>query len=113
MSGSTIAARVAAAQARADAARARLGGTIGELKQRVSPQALAQDAAATLKDKGIAVARDLAAGAQARPATFAAVAGGIALFFLRHRVAALARRATGNGAKSSSPESAPSKGPAR
>lgn len=93
--------RITAAQARATAARARLTGTIETLKQRVSPQALAQDAADTIKDKG----RNIANAAAERPVAVAAVAGGIVLVLARGRIAGWLRRATAAVSKSFKAES--------
>lgn len=92
-------ARVAAAQVAATAARAQLGATVDELKYRVSPQTLAQDAADTMKDKGLA----LVEVARRKPATTAAVVTGIVLFFARNRIARLLRRGA------DAPETSPSK----
>lgn len=86
---------IVAAQARATAARARLNDTLDELKHRASPQTLAKDAAESIKDKGRTAAADLSDEVRRHPATFAAVAGGTLLYLLRHRIAALAHRATG------------------
>lgn len=89
MSAMTPEGRVALAEVQAKAARERLGGTMNALRHRVSPRSLAQDAADTLKDKSVAIAADI----RRNPATFAAVAGGLALFFARRQIFGLFRRA--------------------
>lgn len=95
MSAPTSDAAIAAAKVRADLARARLVETVGVLKQRTAPQALAHDAAETIKAKSLAVAHDVADAARRSPGATAAVAGGVVLFLLRHHVAGLFRRAVG------------------
>lgn len=108
MSTPPIDPRVVAAQAKAEAARARLNVTVGEIKLRVSPRSLAQDAAVTFKDNGLALVET----AQRKPATFAAVAAGVVLLLARRRIIRLFRATPAPPESSSSaPES--KKGSAR
>lgn len=83
---------VAAAEARAAAARERLTSTVGEIQERLAPQALAKDAVESLSDAG---RQALDAGVETVKANPAAVAGGaaaLAAFFARKRLWSLVRR---------------------
>ena len=68
MTGRAIGKRLAVAQARADAARTDFAATLGKLQHRASPQALAQDAADTLKRRGVDALIEFADAAQRKPA---------------------------------------------
>jgi hypothetical protein len=83
---------VAVAQARADAARARLSQTFGALQRRASPQAIATDLAANLKVRGNDAVQGAIVGARENP-----VAAGIGvvltgLFLARGPIFRLFRR---------------------
>lgn len=86
--------KVAAAQARADAARAQLSATIGALQHKASPQTMAQDVADTLKERGkeaVAVAVDTA---KRQPVPVGIGVGLFGLFLARGPIAKLIGRAT-------------------
>lgn len=53
MTGRTIGSRLSRAQARADAARARLSGSISALQHRTSPQVIAKDVTDSIKERGV------------------------------------------------------------
>lgn len=92
--------KVALAQARADAARARLSATVGALQHKASPQVMAQDVAETLKECGreaVAVAVDTA---KRQPVPVGVGFGLIGLFLARGPIAKLIRRATASKSKS-------------
>lgn len=83
---------ILAAEARAAAARQRLSSTVGELQERLAPQALAKDAVETLSDAG---RKALDTGVETARANPAMVAGGIAAltaFLGRKRLWRLVRR---------------------
>lgn len=75
--------RIAAARGEAEAARDRLAATIEEIKHRLAPRTLAQDAWAGAKEKGTEVADQTLAAAKERPALVAGVATGAALLIAR------------------------------
>lgn len=106
-------AKIAAAQAHATAARRRFGATVDVLKQRVSPQALAQDAADSLKDRGAALASDVADSVRRRPAVYAAAVASIAVFLARNRIAGSIGRMTGASPDRSSASPKSRKGPSK
>lgn len=89
---STTARDVARAQAEAEASRARLMGTIGELQVRLQPKVLAHDAATRLKVRGSELADDAMDAARERPGVVGAAAGAIVLFLLRRRIGRLVGR---------------------
>ncbi|MDX3885444.1 MAG: DUF3618 domain-containing protein [Sphingomonas sp.] len=74
---------IANARARAAAARARLGGTLGEIQARLNPKALAREAWDELREHGEELAAEALAAAKEKPARTAAIAGGVALFLAR------------------------------
>lgn len=83
---------IAAAEARAAAARQRLTATVGELQERLAPQALAKEAADTLSDAG---RKALDTGVETARANPGAVIGGgalLAAFLARKRLWSLVRR---------------------
>ncbi len=92
MTGRAIGTRLALAQARSEAARARLSGTIGALQRRATPQALAQDVADTLKVRGVAALNDVAETARRKPMAVGLAVALLGLFLARHRIARLLRR---------------------
>lgn len=83
--------KLAAARARAAAARARLSGSVGALQQRAKPQALVHELAGSLKERGSAAVSGALDGVRKRPAATAAVAAGIALILGRRHLVALFR----------------------
>ncbi|MCW3849230.1 hypothetical protein OF829_18485 [Sphingomonas sp. LB-2] len=85
-------AHVAAAEARAGEARARLLGTLGEIQQRLRPSTLAQDAVESAAAGVATVARKGADAVRKRPVALAAVAGGIGLVMARGWIADIFRR---------------------
>ncbi|WP_242140060.1 DUF3618 domain-containing protein [Sphingomonas sp. TREG-RG-20F-R18-01] len=91
MSKTPAAARVVAAQARAEAARANLSETIGVIQKRANPQTIASDVVATLKTRGTAVMQTAMDTAEQRPwATVAGVAL-TSLFLARGTISRLFR----------------------
>ena len=92
MTGRAIGTRLALAQARSEAARARLSGTIGALQRRATPRALAQDVADTLQVRGLAALNGVAETARRKPLAVGVVATLLGLFLARHRIARLLRR---------------------
>lgn len=92
MTGRAAVDPVVAARARADAARARLSGTLGQLQHRASPQVLAQDVAATLKERGVDALTGLADTARRRPVAAGVAVAAIGLFLVRGQVFGLLRR---------------------
>ena len=86
---------LALAQARAQAARARLSGTIAELQERAKPTSLVHDMAETIKERGTGLALGLVDTAKRKPAHVGAVVTLVGLFLARRRVGDLIRRATG------------------
>lgn len=72
-----------AAQARIEAARSRLTGTMGELQTRLKPGNLAQNAMDSATAGLTNAAQRGADAARARPYAAAGVAGGIVLFLAR------------------------------
>ncbi|WP_326524461.1 hypothetical protein [Sphingomonas sp.] len=74
---------LAAARARAIAARARLDASIERAKTRLSPRTLAAGAVETAKDKAFAAAETGLDAVRQRPAVAAAVAGAVGLFLAR------------------------------
>lgn len=88
---------VAIAEARSTAARARLSATLSRLQTRLSPKALAQEAASTLLEKG----KDLAAGsvdaAKRNPTKAAGTVAAVGLFLARRPLTRLVHRLLQNG----------------
>ena len=74
---------VAAAKARAEAARARLFGTLGQVQTRLKPANLAQDAVDSAAQGVASVARKGVDAARARPVAAAGIVGAIGLFLAR------------------------------
>ncbi len=109
MTGPAPVSRLAVAQARAAAARARLSGTIGQLQERARPTSLVHDVTETLKERGTDVVVGLVDTAKARPARTGAVLALVGLFLARHRVAGLVRQAT---TRTISPAKPPKRGSA-
>ena len=111
MSGDATKTRLAIAQERADAARARLTATIGHLQERARPTSLVHDVTETLKERGTQIAVGLADTAKSKPARTGAVLAAVGLFLARRQVVGLIRRLT---TTTPPPPSAPSKrGPTR
>ncbi len=76
-------ATVAAARARALAARARLDASLFAAKQRLNPRTLAADAVGSAADSASAVAQTGIQAVRDRPAAAAAVVGAIGLLLAR------------------------------
>lgn len=70
---------VAAARARALAARTRLDASLAVAKQRLNPRSLAADAVSTATDKATLVAQTGVQAVRERPAIAAAVVGAVGL----------------------------------
>ena len=94
MTGRAIGTRLALAQARSEAARARLSGTIGALKSRATPQALAQDVTATLKARGVDALNEIADTARRKPVQLGLALTVVGLFLARHKIIGLLSRPT-------------------
>lgn len=73
----------ARARGEADAAKARLMGTVDEAKQRLAPGKLAGDAVQAAKDKGIVMADDTVTAVKDKPGMAAGIVGATALFMAR------------------------------
>jgi len=71
------------AEARVQAARARLFSTIGEVQQRLKPSNLAQDAVESAAQGVASVARKGAEAVRSRPFAMAAITGAIGLVMAR------------------------------
>jgi hypothetical protein len=72
-----------AARAQAEAARARLMGTVGELQHRLSPGTIAGNAWDGVKEKTSDVAETAVEAVKARPVAVSAALGAFALFLAR------------------------------
>ncbi len=72
-----------AAHAQVDAARARLFGTLGEIKERLEPRNIAEDAMERVTTRLSSAAQRGADAARERPYAAAGVAAGIGLFLAR------------------------------
>ncbi|MBB5709092.1 DUF3618 domain-containing protein [Sphingomonas xinjiangensis] len=81
-----------AAQARVEAARARLTGTLSEVQTRLKPGNLAQNAMDSATTTLTTAAQRGADAARARPYAAAGVAGGVVLFLARGWIGKLLRR---------------------
>ena len=81
----TEAAKVREARARgeAEAAKARLMGTVDELKARLAPGKLTSDAVQAAKDKSIVVADNTVTAVKEKPFVAAGIATAAALFIAR------------------------------
>jgi ElaB/YqjD/DUF883 family membrane-anchored ribosome-binding protein len=79
----TASVKEARARAEAEAAKARLTGTLDELKARLAPKTLAGHAVQAAKDKSIVVADDTVTAVKAKPLLTASIAAGTALFLAR------------------------------
>jgi hypothetical protein len=79
---------LAAAEARSIAARAQFLATLGEVKEKLNPAHLAQNAVGNVKDN---VVRGTVETVRTKPATVAAVAGAAILFLARKPLARLVR----------------------
>lgn len=93
MTDRAIGDRVATARARATAARAQLSATIGTLQQRARPGSVVHSVTETLKDRGTDAVAGLIDTAKSKPARTGAALALVGLFFARHQLIALARRA--------------------
>lgn len=75
--------RIAEKRGHAEAARERFMGTVEEIKLRLAPRTLAQEAWEGAKDKGAEVAEGAVSAVKERPAVAAGVAAGAALILAR------------------------------
>lgn len=92
MTGRAIGARLARAQARSEAARARLADTLGTLQRRTTPRALAQDVVETLQVRGTAAITEAIEVARRKPVKIGLIAAMLGLFAARRPVLRLLRR---------------------
>ncbi|MGY2732563.1 DUF3618 domain-containing protein [Sphingomonas sp. UYP23] len=92
--------KIALAQARADAARARLSATISALQHKASPQVMAQDVADTLKERGKEAVTFAVDTAKRQPVPVGIGLSVLGLFFARGPISKVIRYATGSKAKS-------------
>jgi ElaB/YqjD/DUF883 family membrane-anchored ribosome-binding protein len=81
-----------AAQARIDAAKARLLGTIGQVQSRLSPSNLAQDAVETAAHGVASVARKGAEAVRTRPLAAAGIAATVGLVMARGWIGDILRK---------------------
>ncbi len=81
--------RIAEKRGEAEAARERLVGTVEEIKLRLAPKTLAQEAWEGAKDKGVAAVDSAVTTVRERPALTAGVAAGAALIFARKPIMSL------------------------
>ena len=81
--------RIAVKRGQAEAARERLVGTVEEIKRRLAPKSIAQEAWEGAKDKGAAVADSAVTTVRERPALAAGVAAGAALILARKPIISL------------------------
>lgn len=75
--------RIARARGEADQAKARLMGTVEEVKARLAPGRLASEAVQSARDKSIVVADDAVTKVKERPGLTAGIATAAALFIAR------------------------------
>lgn len=83
--------RIARARGEADQAKARLMGTVEDVKTRLAPGRLASDAVQTAKDKSIVVADDAVTKVKERPGLTAGIATAAALYIARRPLFAAVR----------------------
>lgn len=81
--------RIAEKRGEAEAARARLVGTVEEIKLRLAPRTIAHEAWEGAKDKGVAAADSAVTTVKERPALAAGVAAGAALILARKPIISL------------------------
>jgi ElaB/YqjD/DUF883 family membrane-anchored ribosome-binding protein len=100
--------REARARGEADAAKARLMGTVEELKAKLAPGKLASDAVQAAKDKSIVMADDTVTAVKEKPMMAAGIATATALFIARKplfgAVTGLFRSKNRNGADTTTTE---------
>jgi hypothetical protein len=92
--------KVALAQARADAARARLSTTVSALQHKASPQVMAQDVADTIKERGMEAMAVAVDTAKRQPVPVGVGLGLLGLFLARGPIVKLLRRATASKTES-------------
>jgi ElaB/YqjD/DUF883 family membrane-anchored ribosome-binding protein len=78
--------RIARARGEADGAKARLMGTVDEVKTRLAPGRLASEAVQSAKDKSIVAADDAVTAVKERPGLTAGIATAAALFLARRPI---------------------------
>lgn len=84
--------RLAAAEQEAEAARARMNGTVALLQERLEPKRLAREARGGLIDARDAAVERAGDIARRRPGALAGAVAAAGLFLGRHRIARLLRR---------------------
>ncbi len=89
--------RISRSRGEADAAKARLMGTVEEVKIRLAPGKLASDAVQNAKNKSIVVADDTVTAVKDRPAMAAGIATAAALLIARRPLFAAVSRLWGGG----------------
>lgn len=88
--------RVVAARAKAEVSKARLLGTVDEIKHRLSPKALAADAWHSVKDASSGYAAKGAHAVSDRPAAASGALAAVAVFLLRGPISRLLSAVFGN-----------------
>lgn len=74
---------LALARLRAQLARQRLLGTLGEIRDRLHPRTIAHDVWDTVRERGGDIAADVVDGVREKPGRAAAIAGLVALLMAR------------------------------
>lgn len=100
MSAPKISTRLVLAQARADAARARLSETIGELQHRTNPKVIAHDVTESLKERGMEALTGAVDTAKRQPVPVGIALTVFGLFLARGPIANAFRHATPKKSKS-------------
>ena len=83
---------IAAAQARATAAREDLVATLGEIQARLQPKTLIHEGLDKIKERGTQIADETMDAARAKPALAGTIAGAAVLFVARRPIARLLGR---------------------
>ena len=86
--------RLIDAQAASVAARERVTGSMARLQDKLNPKRIARRAVRDVTDAGTSAAEVSVDTARRYPAALIGVAAAAGLFFARHRIARLVRRAT-------------------
>lgn len=96
---------LAAAEARSQAARRRLAGTMFAMQDRINPKTLAREAAQELKEAGTDLARKGLETVRDNPGVVAGVVATLGLILSRHRIGAWLGRGPKGDATSGHPRS--------
>ncbi len=78
---------LALARLRAELARKRLLGTLGDIRDRLNPRTLAEEAWESVRERGGEAAAEMVRTVREKPGRSAAIAGAIALFMARRPIA--------------------------